>query len=419
MNTKNNPIKDILSQINTIVKKHNEIAASSGDNFNIFNILNLSTAEVRLHSKLLAELLNPKGSHHLGDVFLKLFLQKINKSKNKETELEFSSLENVYVEVEKYAGKINKETDIGGNIDIYISLPNQKEIIIENKIYAGDQERQLRRYHSFGKTKKPVIIYLTLEGREANDSTTGNDKYLNDKITPILLSYESDIKEWLEDCRKEAAILPLVRETITQYINLIKQLTGQSMNINMKNEIVKAIMESGDKIRVAFEIASSINDVKKNLLKKFANEITLKVKEMKPEIETLIKDNFGKKWEGTDFYFPKISNLNVYFSFLTDYNNSYLEIQNDQNLKSEKLISNINYYRGFLDHKTKNWGKIENAEKGWQHGDWVCRYEKMDRWIQDGSIWYEVAENNFQNMVEIVSKDIIVLLEAIEKKPRE
>ena len=69
-------IKALLSGVSEIKKKYDEIAILTGENFNVFNILGLSTKEVRTHSAFIAELLNPKGSHGQGDTFLKLFVEQ-------------------------------------------------------------------------------------------------------------------------------------------------------------------------------------------------------------------------------------------------------------------------------------------------------------------------------------------------------
>jgi hypothetical protein len=50
-------------------------------------------------------------------------------------------------------------------------------------------------------------------------------------------SYEYHILNWLESCRKEVAIYPIVREAITHYINLVKHLTNQTLNHNMEEEL--------------------------------------------------------------------------------------------------------------------------------------------------------------------------------------
>ncbi len=420
MDTERKILRDLLSQVSTIVKKHNDLAATTGENFNVFSILDLSTAEVRLHSKLLAELLNPRGSHSLGDVFFKLFINRLNSSHDIGEHLKYSKTEDVFVEVEKWTGKLDTSTDTGGYIDIFIKLSDDRALVIENKIYAGDQESQLRRYYNFYKNKKPVLVYLTLDGREADEITTKNNKYPEEFIQPIFLSYKNDIKGWLEECRKEATNLPVVRETITQYINLIKFLTGQTISNNMKNELVKLIIESGDKVKCAFEIASSLDDVKNVLLKKFGEEIIKRVGNAKPHVKCEMAADFGKKWKGISFRIPASRSTSVFFSFLTDYNGVYLEIVNDQNTWDGKVkkveVKNVEYYRSALLDVSKNWGKVENTLNAW-NGDWVCRYTKMDEWIKDCSLWYDIAENKFDSKAEEVAKDIVTLLEAIEKKP--
>ena len=63
--------KPLISNI-FIVKKNNEILEIMGTRFNIFHILGVSHYE-NTHSTILAELLNPEGTHGLHNSFLKLF----------------------------------------------------------------------------------------------------------------------------------------------------------------------------------------------------------------------------------------------------------------------------------------------------------------------------------------------------------
>ena len=66
-------LEKLLIQVSAISKKYENAAKLTGENFNIFDVLKLSTSEVRTHSAFLAELLNPEGSHGQGDIFLRLF----------------------------------------------------------------------------------------------------------------------------------------------------------------------------------------------------------------------------------------------------------------------------------------------------------------------------------------------------------
>ena len=48
-----------------------------GEKYNIFQIMSMESDEVSTHSAVVANLLDPRGSHGCGDAFLKLFLSQI------------------------------------------------------------------------------------------------------------------------------------------------------------------------------------------------------------------------------------------------------------------------------------------------------------------------------------------------------
>ena len=212
-------------------KKVNLIEAEKSNHgtndFNVFSVLGLETKEVILHSKLLAELLNPNGSHGMGSYFLSSFLEKLNK----ELEIKFS-----LDELDKTTIEIEKDTNGKGRIDIFIETPNDV-IIIENKIYAGDQEKQLKRYNEFlsenfgEKTKH--ILYLTLYGTEPSEYSTEKIKDNSEKFWKCI-SYSETIKEWLIQCLKNNNISDKVKIVIEQYLDVINILTPDKSLFNEK-----------------------------------------------------------------------------------------------------------------------------------------------------------------------------------------
>jgi hypothetical protein len=149
-------------------------------------------------------------------------------------------------------------------MDIFIDC-GDFGVAIENKIYAGDQERQLKRYNEFlveKKFKKYYLVYLTLYGDEASEQSGGNIKYK-------CLSYKYDIFKWLELCQKEVYNKPIIRETLEQYINLIKILTSQTRSKNMSNEIVETVIKSPENVRAAIEIVENEAEVKREIVRKW------------------------------------------------------------------------------------------------------------------------------------------------------
>lgn len=53
-------LKQLLSQINTINEAYIIVKKNTGEDFNIFGILGMERKEVKTHSRILAELLDPK-----------------------------------------------------------------------------------------------------------------------------------------------------------------------------------------------------------------------------------------------------------------------------------------------------------------------------------------------------------------------
>lgn len=229
-------LQRLLDEIRLILKKaetEKREADRRGENFNIFNVLGVTSDETRTHSAFIAELLDPSGSHGLGNQFLQSFVDTVDclGSWNFDTK-------SAKVHRELSIGGKNVDCSEGGRIDIAVES-NGKAIIIENKIYAGDQEKQLVRYYNYGATNCPNgfrLFYLTLDGSDASEGSKG-ELTLNEDYYAI--AYNHEISDWLQRCIEFSARRPLVRETLIQYQNLINQLTMNSMDKNSQEELLE------------------------------------------------------------------------------------------------------------------------------------------------------------------------------------
>ena len=68
-------MEEFLCEFNKLLAKNNERA--QGNSFNIFNVLGMTSNEVKLHSALIVEMLDPNGSHGMKDLFLKAFIEAL------------------------------------------------------------------------------------------------------------------------------------------------------------------------------------------------------------------------------------------------------------------------------------------------------------------------------------------------------
>ena len=231
-----------------------------GENYNLFSILSIERYELK-HSALIANLLDPKGSHGCGDAFLRAFFEIALKERT--YLFEDCTLPDSYTEY--YTGPIVGDT--GGRIDILVKSSHYG-LIIENKIYAGDQDKQLIRYDNYGKeifgADGYLLVYLTLYGYDASKESTATKSA--EEVGYLRLSYAEDILRWLEQCARLAYDKPLVRESLNQYIRTIKQLTYQDMN---QENIRKIIVLAVDHPEVVATLSSKRDAIAQGIREKY------------------------------------------------------------------------------------------------------------------------------------------------------
>ena len=262
-------IKNLLNLVGKISEKNNEILDATGGRFNIFRVCGVNHYE-NIHSAIIAEFLNPKGSHGLKSKLLECFIETLCEIKNEKEsfKIENFNCENAHVGTEHHTGN--------GFIDILITDNQNKAIIIENKIYAGDQPDQLKRYDDYAKENYKggsQIVYLTLGGGEASEQSCEGVDYL-----PI--SFAKTIIDWLEKCVAIASRFPMVRETIIQYINHLKQLTNQDMSAKNEKEVVEVLINNIEAAKIISQDFPKIFDAiaKKRFneeMEKFAESVGL------------------------------------------------------------------------------------------------------------------------------------------------
>lgn len=212
--------------INNLIKQTVELinkTKSHGVFFNLLTISGVGSSEVCTHTPILKELLDPNGMHGQGKLFLKSFIKFFV--------LDFNCEGEVIVKREFRSSY--------GQIDILIENKNSA-IVVENKIYASDQSKQLNRYYDYciKQNKAPILLYLTLKGNEPNNISLGDIRKINEEYVILLdsknivvnlqcISYEGDISKWLEELLANEELSLNIKAAIQQYLNLLLMLTGK------------------------------------------------------------------------------------------------------------------------------------------------------------------------------------------------
>lgn len=221
-------IKNLLERAANIAERSRELSRLRRENYNIFSLLRKESDEVNVHSAFIGDLLDPRGSHEMGGRFAAMFFAQVMDGDDTVGEV-------VYAETEKWLGN--------GYADIYLKT-EAREIIIENKIDAGDQPEQLLRYNNFllartGPDESPLLFYLTKDGSAATKNSIGGKDIRYRRIR-----YSEHILNWLQACREAAVDHPPLRETIKQYIHLVKKITNQLTDDIMNKELNQLIINN-------------------------------------------------------------------------------------------------------------------------------------------------------------------------------
>lgn len=312
-------IKKNLSEVEDIICKTKKELDEDGSRFNIFYILNLETSEVRLHSAFIAELLDPGGMHSFKMEFLELFIKDLKQKFGNHKSLLSFDVSSVKVEVEKWVGFINDDYTRGGKIDLVIS-DNKNRIIIENKITAGDQPKQLLRYHNYD--PNALLLYLTLNGDEPSINSTGGTLNLNEDF--FLISYEKFILQWLLKCYEIASDKPKVKETISQYMNLIKDYTSQSPIHKMKEKITNLISSDIKFYSSIEDIYTAYQALNQSITNKFwerlKNKIPLDAKLMDLSVDIDLHYSINEDSDGFFFgFYIRKKNMEQVYCSLPEY----------------------------------------------------------------------------------------------------
>lgn len=286
-------IKNLLEKTEIIKKKYDDLAEYTGENFNVFNILRLDEKEL-MHSAFIANLLNAEGKHGQKDVFLKLFIDEIKDLFSDSKIIEEFDTSNSFAKEEEYIGKVDYELGNGGRIDIAVK-DGKNVILIENKINHFDEYKQLIRYNEF--YNNAPIIYLTPFGNEPSEDSKGQ---LENNKDFICISYEQHIVNWIEKCIKEMANKPIIRETLNQYLQLVKQITNQTTNNKMEQELTDLIIKNKDAVKALLDAHNTLENEVKNKVNELSNllrsaEYQLKLQEMVKEFPEISFD-IRKTW---------------------------------------------------------------------------------------------------------------------------
>lgn len=378
--------------------------------YNVFDVL--EAKEVK-HSKFIASLLDPKGLHYQGDLFLNKFIEVCGID---DFGLDTSNAQ-AYREYK--------------NIDIYITDGN-KHIIIENKRWTGDHNEQVARYI---KTiideqnkdelseiyERILVLYLTPFDTEIKSlggiDEVGKDylKLGQNQVAFRHISYENEILKWLNKVKIEIVNLTDLNIIITQYEKAVKKLTNQGEK--MANDII--IEQIKKNYKLCINIHNEFENAKINLLNELFSKVTETLK------ETIKTDD----WE---IEFHEITKITTYTTFFSAKLQEYNGKNHNGNyiyycIESQNKYNNNNIFFGLVrSNEVKN--RLDNDCfkdivqesdycKSWNKTEWwACCYKKFSNADDDLILEYLSNKKLFiSKIVKDICDDLENLKDVLEK----
>ena len=308
--------------------------------------------------------------------FTKLFLEYLKNEKKLKFDFDLNKInyKNIKVDKEYYTTvKIEEEgIEKNGRIDILIHCNiNNKEtkksfaIIIENKINADDQDKQLERYYKYiSKTKgygnNVYVIYLTPIIKSPKEYSL-SEKYIKEIGEKFKSVTHGDIGRWLENILKNKEYnflhkndFRLLKSALIQMVDNEKSISGENEENNVEEKEIKKLLDE----KLIKELKSKGELTESELDKYFEMFDKAKSLLVKEKITIIIKKclKFTKEVN-------KYLNKNIKYELTSD-----KDIINNINMVNENSTNNIdNIYFKFKVNKIEinicdwhEWNKKNN-----------------------------------------------------------
>ena len=216
------------SRVAIAEKKQRQRDRKEATRFNVFDLIDPDENKL---SDVLADLLDPKGNHGQGDLFLRLLFKQLDLG----SDAKLTKDATVHREVLTYG--IRKYLR---RIDVLVEAGMLK-VAIENKVDSIDQPEQVKdylehlRYCTRIRPAPSMLIYLTPDGRPPESISR---EVVDQEVAGKRLcrwSYGRDLRAWLEECRSQCEA-PRIRDFLSDFVRYIELVLKQETENEQEQE---------------------------------------------------------------------------------------------------------------------------------------------------------------------------------------
>lgn len=309
-------MRKLVEKAIPIIKKYEEDNIKNGYGNNIYSLLNAERDEVMTHEETIYAIFQNQYRYEIKQELFSAFMTAM------ELEEKYSLIE----------WDLEKEYFIGdGRIDLFFhSCDNTLAVVVELKIDAGDQKRQLTKYYDFVESNYVdfEIIYLTLDGREPSAQSI---KGIPATYDICLRSFGEHIVKWLSACTEILEAHDIDTSTLKQYEILLKKITQKTY----RQHAIAELFCDRDSLLAGMAIAEALPEAQDEVTRKFFNKLKNKISETE---NVYYFDEYDIRAKVINFS-TRNTTYSVALSIDIDYRLEYCILYTDKN--SNTIESNV------------------------------------------------------------------------------
>lgn len=415
----NELLHKVAIELEALAKARAHYSPQLAPDFSVFDYID--TSELGL-SRILGDLLNPKGRHAQGTLFLRRFIETcLPDIAHNAAWLDFmKDLPNTRIFLEERTSA----TNAWRRMDIYLSQAPQFGICIENKPYAHDQEAQISDYVKELKERHPHfhLVYLNERGIPSAYSISEEELKALKKSQRITFLTYTNLTKWLKACMADiqnASVLEFSKQLV-QFI--YKQFTGVN-NMSEQQLLLQNMVKNEETITAAIKISANITEMMKLLMTKLVEDLEKHTKEE----YTITADDFtGARWEGINFSIPG-KEYSIRFEFgSTGFNNPVLGIFSPKDLKASDHKQIFDKIENLFKNQEKN--SLHQNIRFKDNGHWPMWYwfshltgdngSKPCTWQNDAKPWKMIKSGKMAEKIIAEVDALYKFLQNAESAPK-
>ena len=380
-------LETVSRQLNAVKQARILYAAKLSPDFNSFQYI---LPDELCLSKILADLLDPRGKHSQGNSFLLSFLR-------------MSGLESWLSEkpptIETEAAITHIERN-NRRIDIKITWDNQV-IAIENKPWALDQPNQIRDYiEEISNYNDWHFIYISGWGQDPEpNSISENDLIEYKKAGKITVISYSNLISWLTDCIGMCSS-ERFRWFLGEFkLYLLEKFKGEK-DMQERHLVIEQTFRTKDNLEAALEVSKAMIEIKDSLLNKLHEQLKNIIQELKYPWTIEWNPNSESRYTGFKFI------------FLPNQNQQYIMRFSFEQKNLNSLIFGIAKQNDKGPNNTDIFNIMEKVDLGsgrgryTQYWPWyVLVQDDLQNWMISNKPWLKILDGSlaqdFMKMVKL------------------